>query len=845
MTMPTLPGPDPLSAFFPPGRPRALALGAVHPAVAEFQAKLNEVHARELAAGRPGLLPAPLVVDALFGPRTQAAVLAFQRRVFTDPRDHDPVVGPQTWAALDAFLLGGPPLVPSGSPPRARPVEDVRQEALALIQAHVPSTAGDGVFDAVAKDYGAACLRHPVPRCGTTCGFLPHWLLWRLGCQDREIVNRAEPGGYVYRPGQNISRLWTLGQFPFVSALRGELVAGARPEPGDTVFIRGDTNSSEHVFVFLEEVERGGRRFWRSADAGQREGGLECARLRERELVVLGRTGRLRGGQDRMVIGWLPLGNLTFGEPPLPLAPPAEAEPEWAATGDLADAFFAGLRAVGAATEAQPLHLLQVMMAESGLRPDAHNPHGHASGLIQFMPATLPRLGWTAGHGAFRRLSAEEQLPFVERFYRPYKSYGLTSTARLYQATFLPATLAGGSDPETVLAGRDGPYAGAYRANSGLDRRGDGIIRVSDLTAAVDRRCRGPRWEEARARLEGASPGPVPPQPVPPQPTPPGPTPPVPPAPGARPTLRSGSRGEAVREAQRLLNAAHARELAAGRPGLPGAPLAEDGAFGPRTRAATVAFQQLTFPGQPREHDGILGPRTWASLDGWAGGAGPPPVPVPPMPDPAPPVPSGAWGQLKADLVRLALEEYARWHPGGSPRTETDPAMRATLRGYWTDGAGLPGGAADRATLERTAWSAAFISWLMRQAGAEGRFRYAAGHTAYCAAAKRNRLANDLANPFWLYRVTERAPEAGDLVCTGREDSGVTFDNVDDGQARKSHCDLVVGVAPGRLTVIGGNVGNSVGRKLIRTDEAGRVRTDGGQRQYYAVLRVRTDPSQA
>ena len=178
---------------------------------------------------------------------------------------------------------------------------------------------------------------------------------------------------------------------------------------------------------------------------------------------------------------------------------------------DLPDAFFAGVREVAAQIGAQPLHLLQVMMAESGIRPAAHNPHGHASGLIQFMPATLVRLGWTAGHEAFRQLGAVEQLPFVLRFYQPYRAAGLTSTARLYQATFLPATLALGSDPDTVLAGRDGPYPAAYAGNRGLDRRGDGTIRVSDLTAAVERQCRGPRWEEARARLEGASPLPVPP----------------------------------------------------------------------------------------------------------------------------------------------------------------------------------------------------------------------------------------------------------------------------------------------------------------------------------------------
>lgn len=300
-----------------------------------------------------------------------------------------------------------------------------------------------------------------------------------------------------------------------------------------------------------------------------------------------------------------------------------------------------------------------------------------------------------------------------------------------------------------------------------------------------------------------------------------------------------------MRDAQRRLNAVHARLLAAGQPGLPGAPLTEDGAFGPRTRAAVVALQQRAFPGQPREHDGVIGARTWTQLDEWAGGSGPGPVPpTPNPPQPGSPIPSVPWTALRADAVRIALEEHARWRTGGAVHTETDPVMRPVLRGYWTEGVGLGAAAADRAIEGRLAWSAAFISWVMRRAGAGRQFRYASGHTVYCAAAKRNRAAGDLGNPFWLYDVTEWAPEVGDLVCTGRQDSGVTYANVDDGQFRASHCDLVVDVAPGRLGVIGGNVGDTVGRKVLRTGTDGRVLTDGGQRQYFAVLRVRTDPRQ-
>ncbi|HEY8339704.1 MAG TPA: peptidoglycan-binding domain-containing protein [Egibacteraceae bacterium] len=63
------------------------------------------------------------------------------------------------------------------------------------------------------------------------------------------------------------------------------------------------------------------------------------------------------------------------------------------------------------------------------------------------------------------------------------------------------------------------------------------------------------------------------------------------------PTIRFGSQGEVVRDAQSRLNAA-------------GADLAVDGIFGPLTRAAAVAFQR----GNGLAADGIIGPVTWRGL---------------------------------------------------------------------------------------------------------------------------------------------------------------------------------------------------------------------------------------
>jgi hypothetical protein len=144
--------------------------------------------------------------------------------------------------------------------------------------------------------------------------------------------------------------------------------------------------------------------------------------------------------------------------------------------------------------------LLEVMQSEAGMHSSAHNPGG-ATGLIQFEPDTLAGLGWHQTMLAFAGLSAEEQLPWVEKYFatrRVPPKLPATGTD-FYVDTFLPVDEPHAEDPSFVLA-KQGD--GIYEANAVFDKDHKGTITIDDLTAAIQRNASGARWQEALARLE-------------------------------------------------------------------------------------------------------------------------------------------------------------------------------------------------------------------------------------------------------------------------------------------------------------------------------------------------------
>ncbi|MCY7277601.1 MAG: DUF2272 domain-containing protein [Phormidesmis sp. CAN_BIN44] len=165
---------------------------------------------------------------------------------------------------------------------------------------------------------------------------------------------------------------------------------------------------------------------------------------------------------------------------------------------------------------------------------------------------------------------------------------------------------------------------------------------------------------------------------------------------------------------------------------------------------------------------------------------------------------------IDPEVVRIAEGERGFW--GG--RKESAEWRRVVI--YWREGVGVTWIDTQQEVI-KVPWSAAFVSYVMRKAGAGNQFVYSANHRDYILDAIKKRKDGKTTAPFVGYRLSEAAPLPGDLVCASRAgDAGrVTFDNALTYGRFSSHCDIVVAKRTTAIDVIGGNVSDSVTRATI------------------------------
>jgi hypothetical protein len=213
----------------------------------------------------------------------------------------------------------------------------------------------------------------------------------------------------------------------------------------------------------------------------------------------------------------------------------------------------------------------------------------------------------------------------------------------------------------------------------------------------------------------------------------------------------------------------------------------------------------------------------------------------------------------REDAVAIALREWRLFGSlsdlPGSPepavvKPERAPGLWERVGEYWWLGLGGKGREArwtgrhdDNGHVfpamndEHYAWSAAFISYVMRIAGAGDRFPYAPNHAAYVNAAASGRSSILIAHAPQSY-----TPKPGDLMCFGREwASRLRFSDLPTGGFWPGHCAVVVAHQDNTLSVVGGNEEDAVTMDHVTIGSDRRLMSVVYPTEWPIVIEVRYD----
>jgi hypothetical protein len=213
----------------------------------------------------------------------------------------------------------------------------------------------------------------------------------------------------------------------------------------------------------------------------------------------------------------------------------------------------------------------------------------------------------------------------------------------------------------------------------------------------------------------------------------------------------------------------------------------------------------------------------------------------------------------RTDAVAIARNEWRLWgsrvdDSSGADYVQNDATMGERQPGlwqrvgeYWWEGtnAGEPDSrwtgkhdAAGRvfpvAANGDYAWSAAFISYVMRMAGAGRAFPYSPDHATYINYAARPGAHQLLVaeNP------QTYAPRLGDLVCFPRDwASGLRFTDLPTAYSFPSHCGIVIASEAQTLTIVSGNVDDAVTMEHLHTNQTGEL--SDNRENWFVVLQVK------
>lgn len=142
-------------------------------------------------------------------------------------------------------------------------------------------------------------------------------------------------------------------------------------------------------------------------------------------------------------------------------------------------------------------------------------------------------------------------------------------------------------------------------------------------------------------------------------------------------------------------------------------------------------------------------------------------------------------------------------------------------------------------------WSAAFISWILENAGYT-RTKFDIRHSTYIHESIQNRVLGR-SRDFTGYRLDEVRPQVGDILCQWRGDFETTYDQAETQSRFESHTDIVIAVRDRAIITLGGNVANAAsnGAGVSVETKTFRLHSNGllvDERRLFAVMKNQFRP---
>lgn len=156
---------------------------------------------------------------------------------------------------------------------------------------------------------------------------------------------------------------------------------------------------------------------------------------------------------------------------------------------------------------------------------------------------------------------------------------------------------------------------------------------------------------------------------------------------------------------------------------------------------------------------------------------------------------------------------------------EADPALCRQIK-KWTQDIGFT-----FSSCTRVPWSAVFVSWCVKQAGASrSEFKFAMAHSVFANQAIKN--ATTGVGVFQGFDITAQPPAVGDIIQNNRSGNSFDFNFAKTHTSYESHSAIVIEIGTdtggGFAFCVGGNENDSVRRTVVRLNSQGFIKQRAG-----------------